>query len=40
MVPIALSCDNHEGSGKVRIQQWEANTGNLYPIGSSLTALC
>jgi len=23
MVPIALSCDNHEGNGKVRIQQWD-----------------
>jgi branched-chain amino acid transport system substrate-binding protein len=23
MVPIALSCENHEGNGKVRIQQWD-----------------
>src|SRR5713226_6148636 len=23
MVPIALSCANHEGDGKVRIQQWD-----------------
>ncbi len=23
MVPIQLSCANHEGNGKVRIQQWD-----------------